>query len=73
MNKENEFISIKVVSYAMCDFLFALLASGISESDICITKEDSCLIVRISKISLYNARYKKCNENNCLEGEENEQ
>lgn len=73
MNKVNEFISIKIVSYAMCDFLYALLDNGVSESDICVSKEDDNLIVRIPKDSLYNARYKKYNKTNCLEGEENGQ
>lgn len=72
MNKESKFISIKVVSYAMCDFLYSLLDNGISEYDIYITKEDDYLVVRVPKDSLYNAKYKKCNETNCLGAEEDE-
>ena len=55
MNKETKFISIKVAFYAMANFLFALIASGINEDDICISKEDDNLIVRIPKDSLYKA------------------
>lgn len=72
MNKEKEFISIKVVSYAMCDFLYALLNNGVSECDIFITKEDNYLVVRIPMESLSSVRYKKCNKTNYSEGTTNE-
>ena len=67
MNKEKEFISIKVVSYAMCDFLYALLNNGVSECDIFITKEDNYLVVRIPMESLSNVRYKVSGDINCYE------
>lgn len=58
-----EYISLKVVSYALCDFLYALLNNGVSEYNIYITKEDDYLVVRLPKQSLSSVRYKK---ENCI-------
>lgn len=58
MSKEKEYISLKVVSYAICDFLYTLLNNGVSENDIFITKEDSYLIVRLPIESLSSVKYR---------------
>lgn len=58
MSKEKEYISLKVVSYAICDFLYALLNNGVYEGDIFITKEDDYLVVRLPIESLSNVKYR---------------
>lgn len=74
MNKE--YVTLKVVSYALCDFLYALLDNGVSEYDIYITKEDGYLVIRLPKQSLSSVKYKKENyikDCNCVcEGGEQE-
>ena len=56
--REKGYISLKVVSYAICDFLYALLNNGVSSNDIFITKEDGYLVVRLPIESLSNIKYK---------------
>lgn len=58
MSKEKEYISLKVVSYAICDFLYTLLNNGVSENDIFITKEDDYLVVRLPIESLSGVKYR---------------
>lgn len=58
MSKEKKYISLKVVSYAIRDFLYALLNNGVSENDIFITKEDDYLVVRIPIESLSSVKYR---------------
>ena len=58
MNKEKKYISLKVVSYAIRDFLYALLNNGVSSDDVFITKEDNYLAVRIPIESLSSIKYK---------------
>ena len=61
MKEENKWFSIKVSSYAMIDFLHALITNGFKENGIAITKEDNDLIVRLNKNELQNAII-KCDE-----------
>lgn len=75
MSKEKKYISLKVVSYAIRDFLYALLNNGVSECDIFITKEDDYLVVRLPIESLSSVKYinrneyiPQCNEPRCNEG-----
>lgn len=72
MSKEKKYVSIKVVAYAIRDFLYALLNDGVSEYDIFITKEDDYLVVRIPMESLSSVRYKVSGDINCYEVKENE-
>ena len=59
MNKE--YVNLKVASYALCDFLYALLDNGVYADDISLTKEDNYLVIRLPKESLFSVRYKKEN------------
>ena len=72
MSKEKKYISIKVVSYAICNFLYALLNNGVSEYDIFITKEDDYLVVRLPIESLYSVKYRNEDIPKCSEVTNNE-
>lgn len=72
MSKEKKYVSIKVVAYAIRDFLYALLDNGVSDCDIFITKEDDYLVVRIPMESLSSGRYKVSGDINCYEVKEDE-
>lgn len=67
MSKEKKYVSIKVVAYAIRNFLYALLDNGVSDCDIFITKEDDYLVVRIPMESLSSVRYKVSGDINCYE------
>lgn len=62
MSKEKKYISLKVVAYAIPEFLHALLNNGVSECDIFITKEDNWLVVRLPIESLSGVKYRNRNE-----------
>lgn len=72
MSKEKKYVSIKVVAYAIPDFLYALFNNGVSEYDILITKEDDFLAIRIPMESLSSVRYKVSGDINCYEVKEDE-
>lgn len=76
MSKEKEYISLKVVSYAICDFLYALLNNGVYEGNIFITKEDNYLVVRLPIESLSNVKYRnedipQCGMSQCNDFQQN--
>lgn len=62
MSKEKNYISLKVVDYAIRDFLYALLNNGVYEYDIFITKEDNWLVVRLPIESLSGVKYRNRDE-----------
>lgn len=69
MNKEKKYISLKVVSYAIRDFLYALLNNGVFSNDIFITKEDDYLVVRLPIESLSSVKYRNEDIPQCCCGE----
>lgn len=73
-NRKKEYISLKVVSYSIRDFLYALLNNGVSSNDIFITKEDDYLVVRLPIESLSSVKYKNEDipQNYCCEVANNE-
>lgn len=70
--RKKEYISLKVVSYAIRDFLYALLDNGVSSYDIFITKEDDYLVVRLPIESLSSVKYRDEDINYCCEVANNE-